>query len=38
MPEFAKRLEYMERTAGVMRALFGAMSNPEDRSPIPLFG
>lgn len=29
MPEFAKRLEYMERTAGVMRALFGAMSNPE---------
>ena len=28
MPEFAKRLEYMEQTAEVLRGLFGAMSDP----------
>ena len=28
MPKFANRLEYMERSAEVMRGLFGAMSDP----------
>ncbi len=28
MPEFAKRLAYMEQTAEVLRGLFGAMSDP----------
>jgi len=28
MPEFAKRLSYMEQTAEVLRGLFGAMSDP----------
>jgi 2-aminoadipate transaminase len=28
MPEFAKRLAYMEQTAEVLRGLFGTMSDP----------
>ncbi len=29
MPEFAKRMEYMAGSAGIIRGLFGAMNDPE---------